>query len=222
MGRRLMSFFLCGLLIVSLCGCSNDTLTLEECFSCVYSIICSSETRYDSIGSAFVVKDNKVITNAHVVSYLEDNERIVYETIIAKSYNSEQEIPLAVDIINYEKDFAVLNFINEKDRANKYLQIGKSSDLKIGESLVTIGNLNNYGLCCNSGILSSYKKKILNNNVYNEYYQTDIEISKGSSGGPVLNEENNVVGIMAFKVRDTNAEYVDGMSFFIPIEVVME
>lgn len=221
MGKRLMSLVL-SLLCVIFCSCGKTASTLEECFNCVYSIVCSDEARYDSIGSAFIIKENKVITNAHVVSYLDDNERVLYNTIIAKSYNSDKEIFLSVDIVDYEKDFAVLSFTNNEDRINKYLQTGSSDSLKIGDPLKTIGNLNNYGLSCNKGILSSYKKRILHNSVYNEYYQTDIEISKGSSGGPVLNKKNEVVGIMTFKVRDNNAEYVDGMSFFIPIETVLK
>ena len=50
----------------------------------------------------------------------------------------------------------------------------------------------------------------------NKFIQTSIEISKGSSGGPVLSQEGKVIAMMTFKVRDSNGEYVDGMSFAIP------
>lgn len=97
------------------------------------------------------------------------------------------------------------------------LEPGNSDKISIGETLYTIGNLNNYGLSCNVGILSAKAKQIEYNDSLNTFLQTNIEISKGSSGGPVITEDGKVVGIMTFKVRDVNGEYVDGMSFFIPI-----
>ena len=146
---------------------------------------------------------------------------MVHESIIAKPYNSNNEIELQIETIDYEKDIAILTAIDENYSPSMNLRFGETCRLEIGDTLFAIGNLNNYGLCCNTGILSAQKKTIFNNNTYNEYYQTNIEISKGSSGGPVLNKDYEVVGIMTFKVRDLNSEYVDGMSFFIPIESVI-
>ena len=80
---------------------------------------------------------------------------------MAKPYNSEREIPLTVQMIDHAKDFAILNFVNKNNEPDASLTIGKSSELRLGENLLTIGNLNNYGLSCNSGILSSYKKTFL-------------------------------------------------------------
>ena len=216
MGKRIIVVILSILSIILYSGCSS-TINLDYCSNCVFSLICSEESRFDSIGTAFAISENRLVTNAHVVSYFEDGQKILFSKIIIKPYNSNEEVELKVEFVDFSKDYAILNYADTNYKAKNYLKIGNSDKLKIGEKIGTIGNLNNYGLCYNDGILSSYKKTILNNGTYNDYYQTNIEISKGSSGGPVLNSKNEVVGIMTFKLRDTNSEYVDGMSFFLPI-----
>ena len=219
MGRRIVSLILITLTVFLCLGCTNK-LSIDDCFNCVYSLTCSAESRYDSMGTAFLISETQLLTNAHVISYFEDGEKVVFSKIVAIPYNSNDEIELVVEFVDFSKDYAILKYANSSKKSRIFLEIGDSSDLKVGDYLSTIGNLNNYGLCYNDGILSSYKKTIYNNNEYNDYFQTNIEISKGSSGGPVLNSKNQVVGIMTFKLRDTNSEYVDGMSFFLPIENV--
>ena len=195
-------------------------MSIEQCFSCCFRIVCSNESRYDSIGTAFCISADTLITNAHIISYSDDGQKSLYPEIRIIPYGSDSEFFLRVEFVDFEKDYAVLKPIDSNLTFEHFLKIGSSSTLKIGDQLSTIGNLNDFGLCYNVGFLSSYKKIIQNDLSYNEYYQTNIEISKGNSGGPVLNKNNEVVGIMTLKLRDSNYEYIDGASFFIPIEVI--
>ncbi len=204
------------------CACAEKT-NLEDNFYAVFELTAKSESKFESIGSAFKLKD-KIITNAHNVYYEEYGEKFIHDEIVIELYASSQSVVVQVEKIIYEKDIAILLPLNKSldfDMVDN-LSAGKSDALNIGCELYTIGNLNNYGLSCNKGILSSYQKMVRQNDYENYFFQTDIEISKGNSGGPVLDDNGLVVGVMTFKLRDMNLEYVDGASFFIPIETVLD
>ena len=209
----------CLFVLVVFCAC-NNVPDIEKQFDNVFEIHCESEDRLESIGTAFLIDNGKIITNAHIVSYKAYGEIIYYETIYIVNYSQQNKIYLEIKIVNYEKDYAVLKVSGNDNpiQGLKGLSVSSAGNLKIGEGIYTIGNLNNYGLAYSAGHLSSKIKNIEYNGNLNAFYQTDIEISKGSSGGPVFNNKGQVIGIMTFKVRDMNMEYVDGMSFFIPIE----
>lgn len=210
----------CILLLLS--ACSKAETNFEKCFESVFEITCISESRFESIGTAFKLISGEIITNAHLVSYKEYGEYIEYEEIKIKTYKSSKTINLKVKTLDNEKDIAILEPLETTTIYSNIhgLKAGQVDNIKIGDPLYTIGNLNNYGLCLNKGVLSAKEKQIENNGMFNTYFQTDIEISKGNSGGPVLNSKGEVVGVMSFKLRDSNSEYVDGVSFFIPIRTV--
>lgn len=204
---------------ISLLASNCKKNSIDDCMSSTFAIKCTDESRMDSVGTGFAVKNNNIITNAHVVSYLDNMQVCTYSDIFAVINN--QEISLTIKCVDFEKDYAILSF-RDDFKLNYQIKIGKTTNLKVGDFLACIGNANNYGICYNTGVLSSYGKYLVHNNALNVFYQTSIEISKGCSGGPVLNKDNKVVGIMTFKIRDNNSEYVDGVSYFIPIETLIE
>lgn len=212
---KIIVFALCLTLLFPLSACSYRNY--ERFFYNVFEITCTATDKFDSSGTAFILADGRIITNAHIISYKNDGILTLYETITAKQYNTNKQYTLTCVKIDYEKDIAILSNA-ELAQSTIGLRMYNTQNAYIGQELITIGNLNNYGLCCNKGMLSAQLKPINNNGVVNNYFQTNIEISKGSSGGPVLTLNGEVLGIMTFKVRDSNYEYVDGMSFFIPIE----
>lgn len=205
---------LCSFFSVS---CNSSVTDKEIYFKSVFEIICKQDGRFDSVGTGFKTK-NGVYTNAHIVSYTQLDEKKVYEQISAVVYGTDTIIEMEIVKIDHVKDIAILRPKTETElfESLNALEIADSNDIYIGQEIFTIGNLNGYGLACNIGIVSSRQKNIERNGAMNKFIQTSIEISKGSSGGPVLSQEGKVIAMMTFKVRDSNGEYVDGMSFAIP------
>ena len=201
---------------------------MEDAISKVYdSVICieivSEDGTVKSSGTGFVYdKDDKygyVLTNAHVVSGA---------TTVNGTLSNNKTIELTVLGTDTYMDLAVL-----KMDVNEVLQvasIGKSSNIKIGNTVFTVGSPmgSDYAGTVTKGILSG-KDRLLETNSQNtnslstesfivKVIQTDAAISPGNSGGPLVDLAGDVIGITSLKLVDNQ---VEGMGFAIPIEDAM-
>ena len=96
---------------------------------------------------------------------------------------------------------------------------GSSISLKLGQPLLAIGVPFGRDKSIAQGVLSSKGRKISKINP-TEYLQTDISINPGGSGGPLINEKGEVVGLNSSIYTSTGS--YQGVSFAIPIEKVLE
>jgi S1-C subfamily serine protease len=103
----------------------------------------------------------------------------------------------------------------------KPLQIASSSTLKVGDSVIAIGNP--YGLVgsMTTGVVSALGRSITEEEYIGKYkipniIQTSVLINPGNSGGPLLNALGNVVGITTAIVKDAQ-----GLAFAIPSNTII-
>jgi S1-C subfamily serine protease len=108
-----------------------------------------------------------------------------------------------------ENDVVLLEISGSGYRA---LPIGRSDSLSLGDEVITIGTPADLSLgqSVARGILSG--KRMFEDIVY---LQTDMAVSPGNSGGPLLNSKGEIVGIIQRKVVMSG---VEGIGFAIPIE----
>jgi len=104
----------------------------------------------------------------------------------------------------------------------KVASIGDSSQLKVGEQVVAIGNALGYGQSVTTGIISAMGREISLQNddgtvIKNSLIQTDAAINPGNSGGALLNMNGEVIGINEAKY---SSSYVEGVGYAIPISDV--
>lgn len=121
---------------------------------------------------------------------------------------SSSEIDLAIMKVNHEFEHCA--------------ELGNSDELKIGENIFSIGSPISYDFknSVSSGIISGLNRNLKleenNEKIYiNNLIQTDIGLNPGNSGGALINEFGQIVGITTVKI--TSAE---NMSFSVPINVV--
>lgn len=101
--------------------------------------------------------------------------------------------------------------------------IGNSSNLRVGEQVVAIGNALGYGQSVTTGIVSALNRVVTSstdssgNAVSSTYIQTDAAINPGNSGGALLNMSGELIGINTAKTASTD---VEGMGYAIPISNV--
>lgn len=176
-----------------------------------------------SYATGFVIDERGyVITNAHVVT--DKAGPFVYEAIniIGKFYNSNVEYELIIIDYDIDRDMALLKFVRN-DLILKAVEIGNSNDLEYGQTVFTIGNAEGYGLSMTKGIISVPRRRFkdTDSDVINEVIQTDAPINSGSSGGPLIDTDSKVIGLISFKIKNNGTE-VEGIGFAIPEDVFMD
>lgn len=167
-------------------------------------------------GSGFIVsKDGIIVTNRHVVSDTEARYSVI--TTDGKSYG--------VDVLarDSQLDVAVLK-INElpENVVLMPLTFGDSTALRLGESVVAIGNaLAEFQNSVSVGVVSGLSRSIVasdghgQSEALSEVIQTDAAINPGNSGGPLLNLAGEVVG-----VNVATSQGADNIGFALPAHVV--
>jgi serine protease Do len=162
-----------------------------------------------SIGSGFVVHESGyIVTNAHAV------ERVIthHATLIdGRTYPAEL-IGLA-----REYDLALLKV--EAGRPLQPVQLGKSNDFILGETIIVISNPGGLMHTCTTGIISASDRETqpggLPGITLRGLIQTDASINPGSSGGPWFNVLGEVIGVTtAMKPGSQN------IGFGIPVSAV--
>ena len=158
-------------------------------------------------GSGFFVSaDGYIVTNYHVVK---DASKI---TIVL---NDGREFLATVKGSDPRTDLAVLK-INETNLP--YLTFGNSDELEIGEWVVAIGSPCALESSLTVGVVSAKGRQDLGITSLEDFIQTDAAINPGNSGGPLLNLNNQVIGVNTAILSRTGG-YM-GIGFSIPSHMV--
>ncbi|MDG6773189.1 DegQ family serine endoprotease [Thiomicrorhabdus sp. ZW0627] len=160
-----------------------------------------------SLGSGFIIsKDGYILTNNHVVDGADD--------IVVRMRN-RKELKAKVVGTDSRSDVALLKI--EADNL-PVAKIGSSSDLKVGQWVLAIGEPFGLDYTVTHGIVSAIGRS-LPDDTYVPFIQTDVSINPGNSGGPLFNLNGEVVGINS-QIYSKNGGSM-GLSFSIPIDIAM-
>ncbi|MFW5888332.1 MAG: S1C family serine protease [Patescibacteria group bacterium] len=165
-------------------------------------------------GTGFIMSsDGYIITNKHVIR-TDDPENTQYRVIFSSGKKYYAQL-IDKDPLN---DLAVLKIY---DKELPSVDIGNSKNLKVGATVMAIGNaLGEYQNTVTKGIVSGLGRSLqASGNGATEFLsniiQTDAEINLGNSGGPLIDLEGNVVGVnVAVDQRGSD------IGFAIPIDDV--
>jgi len=163
-----------------------------------------------SYGSGFILKDNFIMTNFHVV---EDASKVTV------SLSDRREFVAEVIGVDPLSDLAVLEV---KGKNLPSVNVGDSDALKVGDWVIAIGSPFSFDFSVTAGIVSAKGRSIQNNNIgnYVPFLQTDVAINPGNSGGPLFNLNGEVVGINS-QIYSRSGGY-QGLAFAIPINVAVD
>lgn len=204
----------------------DKTPTAKEIFfNNLYSVVevkSSTESVGESFGTAeFVLADGTLVTNAHVVTYTRLGIVQTFEKYEIR-FATEDDYR-AVALIKYDTnlDVAVLK-LTDTNCVFKPVAIGVSATLNSGDKVYAIGNAVNYGLSMSEGIVGIPLIQIEYSNATREVIQCDLTIAEGNSGGALLNEKGQLIGITTFRTKDGVGNVVYGLAYCLPIDLVME
>ena len=160
-------------------------------------------------GSGVIIKDNQILTSAHVVS------RAKFVEI--QKENDSKKYEATVKYISNQSDLAIVE-INDKSFFTNTKALEITEDVKIKDNVTAIGYpIGGNTISTTNGIVSriEYKSYVWYPWASNLAIQIDAAINSGNSGGAVVNKDNKIVGIAMMKL--TNA---DNISYIVPSVVI--
>lgn len=156
----------------------------------------------DGIGSGFIVSaDGLIATNLHVIG---EARRLQVEMHDGKTHDVT-----AIHATDSHHDLALLQI---EAKALKPLPLGDSEKVRQGESVVAMGAPEGLGFSVVQGVLSATREID-----GNDMLQVAIPIEKGNSGGPLLNTQGEVIGLLTLKHIKT-----DNLGFAMPVNALKE
>jgi len=164
-----------------------------------------AERKERSLGSGVIIRpDGTILTNEHVIN---NASRIV----VTRASGEEYEARLVG--ADSRTDLAVLKV--DVEAALPHIQMGRSVDLLIGETVIAIGNPFGLSHTVTTGVVSALNRSIRggNDRTYTDFIQTDASINPGNSGGPLLNIQGELIGI-----NSAIYQKAEGIGFAIPID----
>lgn len=205
----------------------NVTITdtgLSEAVDKVYDsvVVVHVETKKTSgFGSGFVYKIEDdyayILTNHHVIDSA---------TTVTVEFMDDVEVNAEIVGSDEYADIAVLKI--EKVDGIKAVELGKSEDMKLGDTVFAIGTPIDlsYKGTVTRGIVSGLNRLVsvsVESNYTDDYImkaiQIDAPINSGNSGGPLCNANGEVIGINTMKIASSTTENI---GFSIPIEDALE
>ena len=175
-------------------------------------------------GSGFIVdqKNNEllIVTNNHVV---EGADKLAVQFYGQKN---KETVSGVIKGTNDKLDVAIVS-VNMKDipasikSGIKKATLGDSNQIKVGNGAVAIGNALGFGQSVTAGVISAVDREVDLDGTKRKLIQTDAPINGGNSGGALLNQKGEVIGINVAKYSaSTSSGSVEGMGFAIPISSV--
>lgn len=161
-------------------------------------------------GSGVILsQDGFIVTNNHVI---EGAQKIMVVL------NDNREFEARLVGADPSSDLAVLKV--EADNM-PYLRYGNSDNLRLGEWVLAVGNPFNLTSTVTAGIVSAKARNIgINQEEYSieSFIQTDAAVNPGNSGGALVNQRGELVGINT-AIASRTGSYA-GYSFAVPISIV--
>jgi S1-C subfamily serine protease len=173
-----------------------------------------SQQQAEALGSGFVIdKAGHIVTNYHVVEGARS---------VDVSFSNNESMKAKIVGTDPSTDVAVLQ-VDAHSRALTPLSLGNSDLVRVGDSVVAIGNPFGYDRTVTAGIVSALQRVIQAPNSYSidHVIQTDAALNKGNSGGPLLNANGYVVGVNSqISTGGSGTSGNVGIGFAVPINTV--
>jgi serine protease Do len=151
----------------------------------------------DSVGAGFFVAADLVLTNAHVVP--------AGEALVQVIFADGRRLAAQVQRRDEWLDLAVLKAVGARAPA---LAMGDASALGAGDKVVMIGSPRGLDFTVHEGSVSHAGR----NSYGLAYIQIDANVNPGNSGGPLLDEQGRVVGVVSMMVGRSS-----GLGMVLPI-----
>lgn len=192
----------------------EQELTAQEIYSRVGACVVYIEAIHDSgaanAGSGVIMsEDGYILTNAHVLAGA-SSVRVVLQ----------DNRTMRAGLVGYQTDYD-LAVLKVDGTGLPAAQFGSSADLRVGDVVVAIGNPLGSSLrgTMTQGIVSAINRSVDLDGTTMPLIQTTAALNPGNSGGALVNDRGQVVGITTMKMM-SRYETIEGLGFAIPTRLV--
>jgi serine protease Do len=189
---------------------SLQKTTIENCVQSFSEAVVKVSSPAGMGSGFFINEDGFLITNYHVI----EKETRIEVTMFEKArdgFERRKFKKVRIEAINPFVDLALLKVEDLEDANIKFVYLGDTDRIEVGEKVFAIGNPLGLERTVTDGLIST-KNRAFEGLVY---VQTNADINPGNSGGPLFNLAGEVVGV-------TNMGYIffGGLGFAIPVDYV--
>ncbi len=181
----------------------------EELMYSVCQVNVVSGDNKQSNGTAFLIRDNYVITNYHVVNFDKESQN----RILLKFPNEKEQIEANIYSFDEANDLAILHFSNKIQA--KPINISHEN-VNYGDECYALSNVNNYGISVLRGCVTMPSVFIDSPDYKDFFIQSNLDIYPGSSGGCLLNKNYLCIGLLTFRLKDSLNNPIYGYGYSIP------
>lgn len=187
----------------------------------------TSKQESESAGTGIIISQNDsellVVTNNHVVAG-SDTLTVTFadgNSVEANIKGTDSEYDVAVVAVPLD------SISEDTKKAISVATLGDSTELKVGEPAIAIGNALGYGQSVTTGVISALNRSVSETDQTTgettessvKLIQTDAAINPGNSGGALVNASGEVIGINSSKLV---GDFVEGVGYAIPISDVSD
>ena len=170
---------------------------------------------YNSVGTGIIFsEDGYILTNCHVISGCS-----ACKVLVTDIYGVDTQYDATLVGFDEDMDLAVLKV---EGRNLPVAVFGISDDLQVGEPVYAIGNPLGVELrnTLTSGIVSAINRDVDVDGVTMTLIQTNAALNSGNSGGPLINQFGQVVGVNTIKMM-SEYDTIEGLGFAIPSSLAL-
>ena len=198
--------------VVQITSTSN---TVQDTPSLSPSILPQAPSQ-QALGSGFVIdKAGHIVTNYHVIEGADQ---------IEVSFSTQDTLRATLVGSDPSTDIAVLR-VDASSRSLTPLGFGNSGGVRVGDPVVAIGNPFGLARTATAGIVSAVQERTIaapNGYPIDHVIQTDAPINSGNSGGPLLNDRAEVIGVNSQIAPAQGSSGNVGIGFAVPSNTVKE
>lgn len=202
--------------------CKNDTEDIfKDNVNSIVEVKATADGAFESYGSG-VIYDAKgyIITNAHVITYISLGEVKEFANYYIRFATKTDYQDATLIKYNTEVDLAILKI---NDESTTYEAIKFSNKIyTYGDKVYAIGNTSNYGIAISEGIISVPEVNVKYDDISRLVIQADINISAGNSGGALLDDNGEFIGLTTFRTKDIEGNVNYGFAYSIPLHTIKD
>lgn len=156
--------------------------------------------KYTPLGTAFLLEDGTFLSASHVINLFGDS--IIKDYYIRDSEGKTYKIDKITTLSN-RRDYISFTVPDYKQKKDQGLTVNE--DFQLNTNIFSVGNALGEGIIIRNGLLTSQTYE--NQNGDWQWLRFSAAASPGNSGGPLINEKGEVIGIITMKSENENLNY---------------